>query len=204
MFKTYTSADYLNQLYKRGRKYGLIITSMTQNVSDLLMSDLARGMITNADFIMMLNQNNNELELLAPLLNISEKQRQFVMGAKAGDGLIFAEKVIVPFTDEFPQDTYLYKLMTTKFEDGVTREEINRIIDDIMSDDGYDDKITSLGIENNPEEDFEVVVKRSIRELYAISPNMSKESVNAIINGFINLNEDDLKAHSHEELKKVM
>ena len=25
-----------------------------------------------------------------------------------------------------------------------------------------------------------------------------------IINGFINLNEDDLKAHSHEELKKVM
>lgn len=204
MFKTYTSADYLNQLYKRGRKYGLIITSMTQNVSDLLMSDLARGMITNADFIMMLNQNNNELELLAPLLNISEKQRQFVMGAKAGDGLIFAEKVIVPFTDEFPQDTYLYKLMTTKFEDGVTREEINRIIDDIMSDDGYDDKITSLGIENNPEEDFEVVIKRSIRELYAISPNMSKESVNAIINGFINLNEDDLKAHSHEELKKVM
>ena len=204
MFKTYTSADYLNQLYKRGRKYGLIITSMTQNVSDLLMSDLARGMITNADYIMMLNQNNNELELLAPLLNISEKQRKFVMGAKAGDGLIFAERVIVPFTDEFPNDTYLYKLMTTKFDDGVTKEEINRIIDDIMSDDGYNDKITSLGIENNPEEDFEVVVKRSIRELYAISPNMSKESVNAIINGFINLNEEDLKAHSHEELKKII
>lgn len=39
------------------------------------MSDLARGMITNADFIMMLNQNNNELELLAPLLNISGKTK---------------------------------------------------------------------------------------------------------------------------------
>lgn len=199
MFKTYTSADYLNQLYKRGRKYGLIITSMTQNVSDLLKSELAQGMITNADFIMMLNQNNAELSLLAPLLDISDKQRQFVQGAKSGDGLIFAEKVIVPFTDEFPNDTYLYKLMTTKFDDGITKAEISRIIDEIMNDDEYDSKVTSLGIKTDPEEEFEQVIKRSIRELYAISPNMSKESVNAIINGFINLNDADRKAYAHDD-----
>lgn len=192
MFKTYTSADYLAQLYKRGRKYGLVISSMTQNVSDLLKSELAQGMITNADFIMMLNQSNAELALLAPLLNISDKQKTFVQGAKAGDGLIFAEKVIVPFTDEFPSDTYLFKLMTTKFDENLSKADVARIVDEIMSEDDSADRLTMLGIDNDPEEDFANIIKRSIRELYAISPNMSKESVNAIINGFINLDEREM------------
>ena len=34
--------------------------------------------------------------------------------------LIFAEKTIIPFKNDFPQDSYLYNLMTTKFgEEGV-------------------------------------------------------------------------------------
>lgn len=192
MFKTYTSADYLAQLYKRGRKYGLVITSMTQNVSDLLKSELAQGMITNADFIMMLNQSNAELALLAPLLNISDKQKTFVQGAKVGDGLIFAEKIIVPFTDEFPNDTYLFKLMTTKFDDGLTKADVARIVDEIMAEEDNSDRLTMLGIDNDPEEDFSNIIRRSIRELYEISPNMSKEAVNAIINGFINLDEREM------------
>ncbi len=192
MFKTYTSADYLAQLYKRGRKYGLVISSMTQNVSDLLKSELAQGMITNADFIMMLNQSNAELALLAPLLNISDKQKTFVQGAKAGDGLIFAEKVIVPFTDEFPQDTYLFKLMTTKFDDSLSKADVAKIVDEIMAEDDNTDRTTMLGIDNDPEEDFANIIRLSIKELYEISPNMSKESVNAIINGFINLDQKEM------------
>ena len=81
----------------------------------------------------------------------------------------------------------------------VTKEEINRIIDEIMSTEAENDATTSLGIENNPEEDFAVVIKRSIRELYAISPNMSKEAVNAIINGFINLDENDREAYTQKK-----
>ncbi|MCD8324820.1 MAG: PrgI family protein [Clostridiales bacterium] len=134
MFKSYYSADYLNQLYKRGRKYGLVITGITQDVEDLLVSEKARGMISNSDFIMMLNQSSDNLKTLAKMLNISETQMGFVTGADAGSGLLFAEKVIVPFIDRFPTDSYLYKLMSTKFGEEMTKAEVEREINLIMQD----------------------------------------------------------------------
>lgn len=134
MFKSYTSADYLNQLYKRGRKYGLCITGITQSVTDLLRSEQAKGMLANSDFIMMLNQSPNDLEILTELLNISDAQKPFVTGAEAGCGLLFAEKVIVPFGDQFPTDSYLYKLMSTKFGEDVSSTDIQKQIQEIMGE----------------------------------------------------------------------
>jgi type IV secretory pathway VirB4 component len=132
MFNNEFSAEYLKQLYKRGRKYGLCITGLTQNVEDLLRTEKARGMIGNSDFIMMLNQNGEDLKLLAELLNISETQMGFVIGAEAGSGLIFAEKIIVPFEDRFPEDSYLYKLMSTRFGENMTETEIEYKIKTII------------------------------------------------------------------------
>lgn len=134
MFNSYYSADFLKQLYKRGRKYGLCITGLTQNVEDLLRSEQARGMIGNSDFILMLNQNYADLVVLAQMLNISPAQMDFVTGADAGCGLLFAEKVIVPFIDRFPTDSYLYKLMSTKFGEDMSKAEIQKTIDEIMQE----------------------------------------------------------------------
>lgn len=139
MFKSYYSADYLNQLYKRGRKYGLVITGITQDVRDLLNSEKAQGMISNSDFIMMLNQSSQNLMRLAEMLNISETQMGFVTGADAGSGLLFAEKVIVPFVDRFPEESYLYKLMSTKFGEDKSETEIKKEIDRIMSAGGTEE-----------------------------------------------------------------
>ncbi len=132
MFQSYYSANFLKQLYKRGRKYGLCITGLTQNVEDLLKSEQARGMIGNSDFIMMLNQNNEDLKLLAAMLNISETQMNYVVGADAGSGLLFAEKTAVPFIDRFPEDSYLYKLMSTKFGEDMSKVEIEKQINSLM------------------------------------------------------------------------
>jgi hypothetical protein len=118
LFQNEYSARFLQQLYKRGRKYGLVITGITQNMEDLLRSDMARGMIGNSDFIMMLNQASEDLKILAPMLKISEAQASFVTKAEAGSGLLFAGDVLVPFQDQFPSDSYLYKLMSTKFGEG--------------------------------------------------------------------------------------
>lgn len=134
MFQSYYSANFLKQLYKRGRKYGLCITGVTQNIEDLLNSEQARGMIGNSDFIMMLNQNSEDLKILAGMLNISESQFNFVSGAEAGSGLIFAEKVVVPFVNRTPEDSYLYDIMTTKFGEGISLEEIQEKIDNIISE----------------------------------------------------------------------
>jgi len=132
MFYSWYSAYFLKQLYKRGRKYGLNITGITQNIEELLRSEQARSMVNVSDFVMMLNQSSEDLAILASILPISTAQMKYVSGVEAGSGLIFAENVIVPFVDRFPDDSYLYTLMSTKFGEDLSQAEVKRRIDSIM------------------------------------------------------------------------
>lgn len=131
MFKTYYAAEFFRDLYKRGRKYGLIVNGITQNVTELLNTEQARLMIGNSDFVMILNQKAEDLEMLAKILHITEEQKSFVSGAEVGSGLIYAEEQIVPFTNKFPEDSYLYTLMSTKFGE-IADEEAKKQIQHIM------------------------------------------------------------------------
>lgn len=133
LLKNYFSAEYLQQLYKRGRKYGLIITGITQDVEDLLRSEMAGTMLKNSDFILMLNQNGDNLKTLSKLLGISDAQANYISKADAGTGLLFAEKVIVPFMDDFPKDSYLYTLMSTNFGDE-SNEDMEKFIAQLIKD----------------------------------------------------------------------
>jgi hypothetical protein len=117
LFPNDYSANYFFELWSRARKWGAIPTGITQNVETCLMSDYARRMLSNSDFILMLNQATNDRNELAHLLNISEKQLKYVTNSNPGDGLLFAGNAIVPFVDKFPDQTELYKMMTTKIED---------------------------------------------------------------------------------------
>ncbi|OPX92485.1 MAG: AAA-like domain protein [Pelotomaculum sp. PtaB.Bin104] len=117
LFSNEYCASYFFELWSRSRKWGAIPTGITQNVETLLLSDLARRMLSNSDFIMMLNQATSDRMELAGLLNISNKQLGYVTNSEAGHGLLFAGKSIVPFIDRFPTDTKLYKMMTTKIEE---------------------------------------------------------------------------------------
>jgi len=123
LFQNEYSANYLFELYKRARKWGAIPTGITQNVEDLLVSDLARRMLSNTDFVMMLNQAASDRVELAGLLNISNQQLSYVTNAQAGQGLLFAGNAIIPFIDKFPTDTELYKMMTTKPEEIAAQRE---------------------------------------------------------------------------------
>ena len=40
--------------------------------------------------------------------------RRYVTNSEPGHGLLFFNNVILPFADDFPKDTELYKLLTTK------------------------------------------------------------------------------------------
>lgn len=62
----------------------------------------------------MLNQASTDRIKLAELLNISDLQMSYITNVDAGFGLIKVGSSLVPFTDKFPRNTKLYKLMTTK------------------------------------------------------------------------------------------
>lgn len=108
------SAQFLFKLWKRVRKYGAFCTGLTQNVEDLLQSHTARTMLSNSEFIIMLNQAATDQFELAKLLNISQQQLSFIRNVDAGHGLIKVGSSLVPFENNFPKNTKLYGLMTTK------------------------------------------------------------------------------------------
>lgn len=117
LFQSEQSSNFLFELYKRARKWGGVPTGITQNVEDLLKSDTARSMLSNSEFILMLNQAASDREQLARLLKISDTMMNFVTGAPQGSGLIHCgqQNGSLPFKDDFPTNTKLYKMMTTKF-----------------------------------------------------------------------------------------
>ena len=111
------SANFLFTLWKRVRKYGAYATGITQNIEDLLQSYTARTMLANSEFVILLKQGSTDRSTLAGLLNISPSQMDSVTNVEAGQGLIKVKNSLMPFVNQFPENTKLYKLITTKFED---------------------------------------------------------------------------------------
>ncbi|MBQ8724215.1 MAG: ATP-binding protein [Oscillospiraceae bacterium] len=120
MFKSEQSANFFYELYKRARKWGGIPTGITQNVDDLLRSEMARTMLSNTQFVVMLSQNATDREQLARLLNISHETMMYVTNSPPGSGLIYADEYgTIPFENEFPKNTNTYKIISTKFAENL-------------------------------------------------------------------------------------
>ena len=114
LFRYEYSANFFYKLWKRIRKYNGLITGLTQNVDELLRSDTARLMLANSEFLILLNQSATDREELAKLLHISDTQLGYITDVPAGCGLIRCGGQLVPFTNAFPANTDLYRLMSTR------------------------------------------------------------------------------------------
>ena len=114
LLKEEQTAAYSVEIWKRFRKMQGCPTGITQNVVDLLASKEVETIFANSDYICMLNQAAGDRKILAQHLGISPHQLSYVTHSNSGEGLLFYGDTIVPFVDRFPQDTELYRLMTTK------------------------------------------------------------------------------------------
>ena len=117
VFENEYSGAFFNSAWRRFRKRNAFPTAITQNVEYLLDSVLASTMISNSEYIVMLNQAEPDRAKLAILLNISTEQMGYITNADAGCGLVKYGSSLVPFANRFPTNTRLYKLMTTKLSD---------------------------------------------------------------------------------------
>jgi len=113
LFSQEYSANFLFTLWKRVRKYNAACTGITQNLEDLLQSHTARTMLSNSEFVLLLNQAASDRLELAKLLGISENQLSYVTNAESGSGLLKCAGAIVPVQDRYPHNS-TYRLMTTK------------------------------------------------------------------------------------------
>lgn len=118
LFQDEYSLDYLRMLWKRARKYGGVLTGITQNVEDLLKDDKSRSMLSNSEFLVLLKQNPTDAAKLQDILHFTDSEIQYVNDTPAGHGiLVLGGKTKIPFYDEFPKDTKLYSMMATNFSE---------------------------------------------------------------------------------------
>lgn len=90
MMRYQDSARFLHSLAKRARKYGLGITTITQDVEDFLASDYGKAIVTNSAIQILLKQSPAAIDKLQKLFYLSEGEKLFLLSSGIGEGLFFA------------------------------------------------------------------------------------------------------------------
>ncbi|WP_455758555.1 VirB4-like conjugal transfer ATPase, CD1110 family, partial [Ruminococcus champanellensis] len=88
LFSYEWSTNFLDVSWKRYRKYGALASGIFQNLDQALDNEVARSMISNSEFLVLLNQAASDRTKLAELLHISDTQLSYVTDSEAGRGLL--------------------------------------------------------------------------------------------------------------------
>lgn len=92
MMKNEDSATFLFGLVKRARKYFLGVSTITQDVEDFLRSPYGRPIITNSSLQLLLKQAPASIDIVAKAFDLTNGEKNFLLGAEVGTGLFFAGK----------------------------------------------------------------------------------------------------------------
>ena len=92
MMKNEDSATFLFGLVKRARKYYLGVSTITQDVEDFLRSPYGRPIITNSSIQLLLKQAPATIDIVAKAFDLTETEKNFLLGSEVGTGIFFAGK----------------------------------------------------------------------------------------------------------------
>ena len=90
LMKSEDSASFLFGICKRARKYWLGVTTITQDVSDFMRSIYGPPIITNSVIQLLMKQSPASIDILQKTFNLTEAEKEFLLGAAVGEGLFFA------------------------------------------------------------------------------------------------------------------
>lgn len=107
------SAHFLFTSWKRFRKYNAFATGITQNVEDCLSNSTAYAMLANSEFVCMLRQTK-DIDHVVELYGLSDIQRNYLLKARPGQGILKMGNALIPFVNDYPKNTKSYRLLTTK------------------------------------------------------------------------------------------
>ena len=113
--RTESSAKTLQEYVKRSRKYGGIITLITQDILDVMTTAEGQGILGNCGFVVMMNQSKTGRDILQDQYSISSSLMDYVKDQPPGRGLLYNGATCIPFDYTLPDNTQLHKLMSTKF-----------------------------------------------------------------------------------------
>ncbi|MGA2417719.1 MAG: VirB4-like conjugal transfer ATPase, CD1110 family [Candidatus Staskawiczbacteria bacterium] len=90
LMQTDDGASFLFGLVKRGRKYWLGVTTITQDVADFTKSDYGKAIITNSSLQLLMKQSTADIDSVQKIFNLTEQEKYLLVEASVGEGLFFA------------------------------------------------------------------------------------------------------------------
>jgi type IV secretory pathway VirB4 component len=106
MMKAEDTASFLYSMAKRGRKYYLGLSTITQDVDDFLKSPYGVPMLTNSALQMLLKQSPTSIDLIQRTFNLSDEEKYLLLESDVGEGIFFAGlkhvaiKIIASYTED--------------------------------------------------------------------------------------------------------
>lgn len=106
MLKSEDTAAFLHNIAKRGRKYYLGLSTITQDVDDFLRSPYGVPMITNSSIQLLMKQSPTAVDTLQNVFNLTDEEKFMLLESGVGEGIFFvglkhvAIKVIASYTED--------------------------------------------------------------------------------------------------------
>ena len=90
MLQNDVSANFMFSMTKRARKYGLWITTISQDIEDFVRSPYGKPIVSNSSIQILLKQSTTSIKSLNQLLWLSEAEQQKLISCWIWEWLIFA------------------------------------------------------------------------------------------------------------------
>jgi type IV secretory pathway VirB4 component len=98
------AAGFLHRLAKSARKNWCGLTTITQDVSDVLSTDLGQAILTNASSHFLMGQSPQAVDALTKAFDLSEGEVSYLVSCDRGQGLLAVGRERVPLTVEASDD----------------------------------------------------------------------------------------------------
>jgi type IV secretory pathway VirB4 component len=92
--------EFVSGMARRARKYYLGLVTVTQDVADFVRSDYGRAVMVNAAMKLLLKQDATTVDTVTDAFQLTPHERQYLLGANKGEGLLFARGARLAITIE--------------------------------------------------------------------------------------------------------
>ncbi|OGN08007.1 MAG: conjugal transfer protein TraC [Candidatus Yanofskybacteria bacterium RIFCSPHIGHO2_02_FULL_39_10] len=82
-------AEFLMNIAKRARKYYLGLTTISQDIPDLMASPQGKAIVTNSSIQMLMKQSTASIETVKQTFNLTDAEKYYLLEARVGFGLFF-------------------------------------------------------------------------------------------------------------------
>jgi len=133
------SAAFLRGIVKRGRKYYLGVTTITQDVDDFLETAYGKEIVTNSAIQILLKQHSAAIDQIGEVFYLSQGEKQLLLSANKGEGIFFAGQnhvaiQIIASADE-------HNLITSNPEDVLKKQNL---LNNQKTDNGFNPPIKPI------------------------------------------------------------